>query len=690
MTNPGSDAPSFPAVSLEEWREKATGGKEMALTTALEDGLEVPWLFTPADALAPDPGGVPGQAPFVRGTRVGQPWALRQEHGAPDRRTANAAILDDLAGGATEITLRLDEAARDGLGPDDPELTDARGRDGTIVTTADDLDDVLHDVLLDLAPVALDAGAQALPAAALLAAVWERREHPADTVGGALRLDPIGTLAAAGTIAGTPEEALTLAARVAVEVDAERPNVTALAVDTRTYVGAGASAAQELALALSTGVAHLRACEAAGLGPARAARQIEFTLQVGADQFLELAKLRAFRRTWARVLEASGVAAAERRSPLFARTSVRMLSSLDPWVNILRGTTAAFAAAVAGADGISVSPFDAARSTDGTAHPLARRIARNTQLVLLEEASLARVADPGGGSWYVEWLTDQLAQSAWERLQAIEAEGGVVAALRSGMVAEAVARSTAERADEIAHRTRELTGVNAFPLLGDDKVPAADAPDLEKLARLEAARSAERPTRSLDRIDRDAAPLAALVPLAADGASIDELAAAVGLAPYRALPFAVQRDARAFERLRTLAAKYAETAEPPRALLLCLGPIAQHVNVATWTRAFFETGGIAGVPTDALLDTEAVAAAYRADPAPLAVLTPGPDHDPEELRAAISALREAGAEAIYLAGASTEGAEELGADEGVRRGVDAVEVLTRALARCGAREEQVA
>lgn len=675
QSSPEEAPPTFPAVSLEDWTAKAApeGGP---VSTPLEDGLDVPWLFTPADALAPDPGGLPGQAPFVRGTRVGTPWDLRQEHAAPDREQANKAILDDLEGGATAITLRLDEAGRDGLADDDAELPGARGVDGIIVTGLDDLDAVLHDVLLDLAPVALDAGAQAIPASALLAALWERRGH--EDIAGSFRIDPLGALAEGGTLAGSPEDALANAAAVAKQTDASFPKARALAVDTRSYVGAGASAAQELALALASGVAHLRACDAAGLEPARAARQIEFTLQVGADQFLEIAKLRAARRVWARVLEASGVPAEARRSPLYARTSVRAYSALDPWVNILRGTTATFAAAVGGADGISVSPFDLARTTDGTPHPLARRIARNTQLVLQEESALARVGDPAGGSWYVEWLTNELAQTAWARFQAIEAEGGILAALRSGMVANAVAESTAERQTEIAHRTRELTGVNAFPLLDDDKVPAADAPDLEGLAQLEAARSAERPGRTPEVVGAD---LLALTELATAGASLAELAQAVGAPVRRAVPFALVRDGRAFERLRDLAAK---AEQPPRALLACLGPISAHVNVATWTRAFFETGGIAGVPSEPLPDADAVKAAYEADPTPLAVVVAGPKEEDEAVAAAVQALTDAGAPYVYVAGRTVDGAET------VKRGVDAVDTLTRALARCGADQEAVA
>jgi len=175
-------AAGFPAASVADWealvRAKAKDPDE-PLITALEDRIEVAWLYTPADALAPDPGGVPGVDPFVRGSRTGTPWAIRQENGAPDRRGSNAQILEDLAGGATEVLLRIDP----------------QGARGIPVSTVDELDEVLDGVYLDLAPVALEAGPHAAVAAGLLVELWRRRGHRAEELRGPLRLDPIGTLA---------------------------------------------------------------------------------------------------------------------------------------------------------------------------------------------------------------------------------------------------------------------------------------------------------------------------------------------------------------------------------------------------------------------------------------------------------------------------------------------------------------
>ncbi len=708
------DGGTFPPPTLEAWRELALAKLPAgtALEHTLDDGVTIPWLFTAADALAPDPGGVPARAPFTRGVRTGRAWEIRQEHAHPERATAAAQVLEDLVGGATAVTLRLDRAAREGIAPGaaafpqegqevpgtdgpfagrkvpgtDGPFAGARGVDGIALSTLDDLDEVLAEVLLDLAPVALDAGAQALPAAALLVALWERRELDRAGVRGALRCDPLGALAAEGLSAGSPAEALAAAGALAAEADALLPAATSLAVDTRAHVAAGATAAQELAIAVATGAAYLRACEAAGLAPARAAARIEFTLQVGADQFVEIAKLRAARRLWARVLEVAGVPAERRWSPLHARTSARTLSAVDPWVNVLRGTTGAFAAATGGADGLSVTSFDVRRGLPGR---LGRRVARNTQHVLHDAPGLGRVADPAGGSWYVESLTDQLARRAWELVQELERDGGMLAALRSGRLAELLAASAGRQDEEVARRVRRLTGVNTFPLLGDDGLRPEAGPDLGALARLDAARLAGPGT---DVAALRAAPpggrLAAAAALAREGARLDELAAA-GPALVRAAPLRPVLAAHAFEALRAAAAAHeARTGDAPRLLLACVGPLARSGPAALWARAFFAAGGLRGVDSGPRPDAAALGAALREDGARLAVLCAHRDEDDDVLAAAASALHDAGAELVLLAQAGDERARAVGADRGARDGQDAVALLHALHDRLGVAPEE--
>jgi methylmalonyl-CoA mutase len=556
----GPLAGGFADVTYADWESLVRAGEkdpQRALTTELEEDLEVKWLYTVEDQLAGDPAGSPGVAPFVRGARGGRPWAIRQRTVVTDRETANRQILEDLEGGATEVLLAPNRQ----------------------VTTVEELDAVLTGVLLDLAPIAIDSEATGdNRVAELLLEIWRRRGHERSEVRGSLGLGPSGI-------------ALLRA------VGAEFPKVKVISVDTTGFVGQGAGAVYELALALALATSHLREADAVGIAPAELAAALEFTLASGPDQFLEIAKLRAFRRLWATVLEHCGVPSRQRRSDVYVQTSRRMVSSLDPWVNILRATTATFAAAVGGADGITVLPFDEPyRQTVTEAGPLGRRIARNTQLVLAHEAFLHRVDDPAGGSWYVESLTDQVARRAWAEFQAIEAGGG----LSSAAVPARLREATAGRHAEIAHRRRSLTGVNQFPLLGDD---------------------------GLDRAQAHARPLAAPT-----GVRVDT------------------RDAAQFEALR---ARAAELQPPPRILLACVGPLAAHAGAAQWAKGFFEAGGVEAVPSGVEPDIAALVTRHGFT---VAAVCAGRDVDPEPLAAE---LRAAGVTHLYAAGADLDGAQRV-------------------------------
>jgi methylmalonyl-CoA mutase len=660
-------ARDFDSIDLAEWLEAATRGKPTRTSTATDEGVDLNWLYTAADALASDPGGAPATPPFVRAGRRRRRWDMRQEHRDPRRAKAREAIVDDLEGGMTSTLLRLDLAARLGEEPGSAAFATERGRDGIAISTLDDLDQALDGVFIELAPVALDAGAAAIAAGGLLLALLERRAvAPAEMVG-SIRFDPIGALARDGFLACSPKEAIEAAGALAAEVAVgPAPRLTALAVDTRTWIDAGATATQELGLALATGVEYLRACERAGLAPAEAASRIEFTLAVGPEQFMEIGKFRAFRRLWARVLEASGVPAERRLSPTYARTPERMVSALDPWVNMLRGTAAAFAAAVGGADGITIAPFDTAIGTPGA---LGRRMARNTQMILMAESSLDRVADPGGGSWYVESLTDALATVAWHEFQALERAGGARAALADGFVAEMLANSGARRYEELAHRTRKLTGVNVFPLL-DERTVEPDAIDLDALAATEAERFADRATPLPDPPGAGER-LRVATGLAGQGAQIDEILAALGGEPYLALPFDGRRDSEPFEGLRR---RGESGPEPTRAFLACVGPLARFNTAATWAKGFFEVAGIETVESGPVADPAAYGTALRASGIEIAAVCAAEDEEDTPLAAAVMALREAGARKVLLATAKADPARaaELGADGAVAEGIDMI------------------
>jgi methylmalonyl-CoA mutase len=360
-------------------------------------------------------------------TTQGRPGRL----GAWDVRTrarTNDEALDDLAHGATSLWVDAD---------------------------VDSLAALLDGVLLDLAPVVL---ATPSAARALVNLARERGQTlHAETNLGASALD---------------EQAVDVA-RLAVEA-----GIRGVVVDATTVHDLGASDAQELGYALAVGTAYLRAAEAAGLATADAFGVLEFRYAATDEQFPTIAKLRAARRLWTRVAEICAEPAAEQRQ--HAVTSRPMLSRYDPWVNILRATIAVFAAGVGGADAVTVVPFD---SPLGVPDTLGRRIARNTSSLLIAESHVAAVIDPAGGAHAVERLTDDLARAGWAEFQRIEESGGVAAALADGSVAARIAEVVARRDEQVARRTRPITGLSEFPQLGET-LPERDAdPDVDAVRR---------------------------------------------------------------------------------------------------------------------------------------------------------------------------------------------------------------
>ena len=343
---------------------------ELALTRTTLDDLAIAPLYTAADLPhAATATGLPGQAPFVRGATTQRGWDVRQRHFVDDPVRVNAAARDDLANGVTSLWLTLD--------------------------SAEDVAPVLAEVDLARTPVVLEAGEATLDAAAVLIGL-DRGWH------GAIGVDPIGW----AYRTQTPVD-LEVATR-AWRLSHQHQQLQAIVVDGTVFHDAGASDADELAITTAAGLAYLRTLTDAGASVDDALLALEFRLAVTDDQFASITKLRAARRIWNRVGEHCGASASTCGQRQHASTSAAMLTRRDPMLNVVRSSIAAFAAAAAGAQAISVTPYDQAL---GRSNDAARRIARNVQSVLHDEASLARVADPGGGSWYVEARTEALARA---------------------------------------------------------------------------------------------------------------------------------------------------------------------------------------------------------------------------------------------------------------------------------------
>lgn len=615
MTSPDefSLAADFAPATYDDWRKLVDGVLKGAPFEKLEsktyDGLTIEPIYRRAHNVAP-----------VAGRPAAMPWQVMQRIDHPDAAAANAQAVHDLENGASGIEIEF------AGGPG------ARGF-GVVDATPETLkrlfDGIFFDAGISIALHPVVGRGNAGETVAKL--IEERRVDPAK-VDLRFNYQALSTMAVRG---GAPAPWAEMTKPFAAVVGGlmkrgfRGPFVLA---DGRAVHDAGGSEVQELAFALSLALAYLRMLEDGGIGLDEARSAISFRLTADADQFLTMAKFRALRLLWARVETACGLTP----KPVFvvAETAWRMLTQRDPYVNMLRATMATFAAGLAGANAITVLPHTLAL---GLPDSFARRVARNTQLVLLEESNLAKVSDPAAGSGGIESLTQALCEASWTLFQEIEKAGGVFAALEQNLIQGKIAATRKAREANMNRRKEVLTGASAFPDLNEAQVavlavkPAAPSSDEVKI-RFEA------------------------------------------LSPLRlAAPFERLR-ARSDEILKAKGAR-------PRIFLANLGDAADFTARATFAKSFFETGGIEAVGSEGFDDPKAIKAAFRASKAPLVCICSSDAVYAERAKDAAKALQAAGAKHIYLAGRAGEQETALraaGVNEFIFAGCDALAALQQA------------
>jgi methylmalonyl-CoA mutase len=599
-------ASEFPAVSHDQWLKLVDGVLKGAdfdkrLVGKTYDGI----------AIQPLQPRLPQATPLGR-AGTARPWIVSQRIDDPDPARGNAQALDDLMNGANALSLVFaDSPAARGFG-----LPDASRE--TLTRTLASIE-LAMGVTLDL-----DVGQDSKDAGEVIAALARSKGLTPDQLDIKFGFNPFGVMAEGGDFAAYPWDRLAgvVSKHVSELLDAGFKGPF-LVCDGRMVHAAGGTEAQELAFVLASAAAYLRALEASGMALAQAFSALYVRLAADADQFLTIAKLRAMRSLWARLAEACGVQA----GPLFiaAETAWRMQTRIDPQVNILRNTVAVFAAAVGGADMISVLPHSAAT---GLPDAVARRLARNTQVVLSEESNLYRVLDPAAGSGAVEIMTQDLAAKAWTAFQAIEATGGIVKAIQSGSIAEGVAATREARLKAVSSRKDPLTGASEFPNVAEAPVPVL-------------------------------APMPAATPAPSNG-----------LAPMRL--------SEPFEALRAAAdAATKASGTRPRVFLANLGSVSDFTARTIFAKNFYEAGGFEAPANNGFASEAEMVAAAKASGAKIAVLCSSDAVYAADATRAAKALTAAGL-AVALAGRPGELEAELKA-AGVRQfvfaGADVVATL---------------
>lgn len=619
--------------------EKALkGGGIERITRQTRDGLKIRPLYREPDfASSEDLRGAPGEAPYLRSATATPdpflPWDICQSFSHPDPAITNQEIRRDLERGVTSVSLAIE----------------CSGKTGCIITNLDQLSTALATVRADIATVGLaHRGAGSGASAAALLALWADEQENPEAQKLAFNISPLRQLTHTGKIGGGVDAAMSKTAALTKILAAKFPASTSLQVEAQSVHEAGGSEAQELGALIAGAIDLLRRLDQAGLSPQDAAAQIQFKLAVDANYGIGIAKLRAARRLWARSQQALGLDPLPMK--LHAVTSSRMLTRYDAWVNMLRGAAACFAAATGGADIITVRAFNESFSVP---EELGRRIARNTQIMAMEESGLGRIADPSGGAWFSETLAEDLAKAAWAEFQQIESEGGLVDSLVGGHLQARVAEKRAALMKDIARRKIPLTGVSEYPLIEEIAAPVAEI-------------ISPPPGDGIDPIG-----VTTLLPGFVSNPGADTVAE----------PLSWISVAEPFETLRDRSeAHLAQTEARPAIFLATLGPLSEHTARVDFARNLFAAGGIdakaAPVPPKSHAE---LAAAFAASGCKIAVLCGGDKRYAEEADAAAKALKDAGAVALWLAG--KHDADRV--DRHVFMGCDVVHELTVALAELG-------
>ena len=607
----GAEPAVFPAWSEADWRktaEAALKGKSLeSLASTTVDGIRIEPLYPPAE----------GPRPLGRSG----PWRVMCRLDHPDASEANAQALDDLAGGADGLAVVFAGAIGAfgfGLKKSDPATLHAA------------FDTVRFDAglccELDLGPAGAD---EALRFAALI----ERSGAEPPECAVSFGLDPFGA-AARGPFPGDWATQGKPHVDAALALRAKGFAGPFVAADARSVHAAGGAPIQELAFALSAGVSLLRAFEGAGVRLDEARRMIAFRLAADADEFVTLSKFRALRLAWARVEEACGLA--PRKAHVQAESAWRMMTARDPYLNVMRGAIAAFSAGLGGADTVAVLPHTLAA---GLPDNLARRLARNGQLILLRESNLGFVADPAAGAGGFEALTRSLCDRGWTLFQKIEAQGGLPAALERGSFQQQVGESATALKRDAARLRAPITGVSAHPDL--DEAPAelaTGAPEREPIT----------------------APAGALGPM---------------------------RLAEPFERFRDRSDDFLKkTGARPKACLVALGPEPAHRRRVSFMREWLEAGGIQPIYDGAADSVKEAVRRTETSGASIACLCGDDEAYAAQAEACARAVKAAGITGLWLAGRPGEAEAALrgaGIDGFIYSGGDAIaslEALYRRLA----------
>lgn len=686
----------FTPPSYEEWKEECIALLKGApfdkkMYTKTYEGITFEPMYTRigTEDILPK-AAFPGMDDFLRGARpngyVNAPWGIAQACDETMPQDNNELLKHEQAKGSTIYNIRLDRSTRLG---EDARHAQKPGDEGCSLTTLEDMHILLDGLNLEKYPLYLYAGQTALPILAVTAAALRASGRDVSTLQGVIGANPLGELAELGT-GGRPLEQLydemADSARWAVK---NAPKLRTIMVQSDVFSRGGASDIQEIAYTLAMATAYLRALMERGLTIDEAAGQIMFTFSMGANFFMQVAKLRAVRPVWAQIVEAFGGSTAAQRMHIHARPALFFKTVYDPYVNMLRNTTEIFSGVVGGLDSFENAPFDEViRKGD----EFSRRIARNVQIILQEEFGLLQPIDPAGGSWAVESLTRQVREKIWKEFQKIESDGGMLASLQEGYPQQQIAEVLASRFKSLELRRDRIVGNNMYPNMTETRLDprTEDLGEIrrQRVAAIEAYLSdidLEYRDAQLDKLRKcQSNRVEAAVAAAGGGATLEELNNALqrdGMVCCTVQSIAPHRWSERFETLRIRTEEHVkETGRNVRIFLANMGPIPQHKARADFTTGFLQVGAFEVVGNDGFKTVEEAAKAAGESEADAVVICSTDATYPEIVPELAPKLHEVLPQAtVFLAGAAPkdllETYREAGIDEYISVRANCYEVL---------------
>ena len=698
----------FSPPSCDEWRREAETALKGApfdkkMFSKTYEGITLEPLYTAERAKDGEyEGAFPGIFPFLRGSNAGgyltAPWQIAQAVDASLPEDANLVLLAELEKGSTCAHLILDRPSLYGATDDSGE----RGR-GLSIRTLQDFDDTFREIDLAKRELHVFAGYSAAPLLGMFEARLRAhgRRHEVKLLSGCVGADPLGSLAEEGSLPAPMDEIYDEMALTLFWAAEKAPRLKTVLVRGDVYHDGGADGVREAACMVATGIAYIRAMMRRGLSLSEIALRIRFYTSIGANFFMEIAKLRAMRSIWARILKAFGGGEKECSADLFARTSAFTQTVRDPYVNMLRSTSQAFAAVVGGVGGLYTACFDEAARPSGEQ---ARRAARNIQLMLQSEFDMMQPIDPAGGSWYVETLTAQFAEKAWEEMQKIEAEGGMEAALRSGRIQKEIREVLSDRFKNLAVRADRAVGTNMYANTAELPLEYEDEDEMRRQKHLEDIKLF---ISDVDEAHRDA--MLAKLPGAVGGepekyveavagafmagATIQEVRRALidGAEGGPAVtPVAKSRWTEQFEELRRRSDECRiSSGRGVRVFLASMGPVPQHKARADFTAGFVEAGAFEVLTNDGFASVDEAVAAARESGADAAVICSTDETYPELVPPLAQGIKKAcPGMKVLVAGAPASGMEsvyrEAGVDAFIHVRANCLRVLSDILESCEA------